>query len=392
MWIPKNLRFQRAVFWFVVFSAAGVTGFLVFMFSGVYNVAASVTHFDVTNRIIKVVLRRSVQTHSDAADIPELADEGMVRLGANHYRTGCAACHGSPAEAGSAVTARMYPAPPSLVHAREDWSTEDLHWIVRNGLKFTGMPAWPGEGRDDEVWPLVAFLEALPDMSASEYMALTDADGAKEGQVAADVGLEFGSDAPAAGSPEAIIATCASCHGDGGNAPVHGLVPAIGGQKEPYLRRSLEEYRANVRQSGIMEPVAHDLDDTTIRALAAYFADNAAVPFSGPEVPFDGDPVRGRAIALRGVPDERVAPCGSCHGAGRSEQFPRISGLSATYILTQLQLFHAGVRAASPYAEVMSTVAGHMDEQMMKDAAAFYASLPAGSEQPVRAATSQVRP
>ena len=79
MWIPKNLRFQRALFWFVVFAAAGVGGFLVFMFSGIYNVAASVQHFDVTNHVIKIVLRRSIQTHSGVDSVPALDDPGLVR-------------------------------------------------------------------------------------------------------------------------------------------------------------------------------------------------------------------------------------------------------------------------------------------------------------------------
>lgn len=390
MWIPKNLRFRRALFWFVIFAAAGVGGFLVFMFSGIYNVAASVQHFDVTNHVIKIVLRRSIQTHSGVDSVPALDDPGLVRLGANHYRIGCAPCHGSPASPGSAVVARMYPAPPPLTHARDDWSSEDLHWIVRNGLKFTGMPAWPGAGRSTEVWPLVAFIEALPDMSPSEYGALIaspDTRGA--------AGLDLGSGDGTKHSLAAAAARCAACHGAGGAEPVDGLVPALAGQKADYLARALTEYRDDVRQSGIMEPVAHDLDDAAIRALAQHYADagrtgnGSATGRAAPAAM--GNAERGRRIVDVGLPQARVAPCGSCHGASRSSQFPRIDGLSFAYIVTQLELFRTGVRAASPYAAIMANVAGHLDETMMKDVAAYLAARPPEPRQPAPARPEAAR-
>ena len=382
MWIPNNLRFQRALFWFVVFAAAGLTGFLVFMFSGIYNVAASVQHFDVTNRIIKIVLRRSIQTHSGGDAVPALDDPGLVRLGANHYRIGCAPCHGSPAAEGSAVVARMYPAPPPLTHAREDWSSEDLHWIVRNGLKFTGMPAWPGAGRSEEVWPLVAFIEALPAMDGAEYDALLASPQA--GNAAERAGLDFGAQAAARRPLATVTARCEACHGSGGAEPVAGLVPALAGQKAAYLARALKEYRDDVRQSGMMEPVAHDLDDATIRALALHYAASASPPAPAgavrPGTPV-GDVDRGGRIVRLGLPEARVAPCSACHGANRSDQFPRIGGLSSAYIVTQLELFRDGVRSASPHAEIMANVASHLDDAMMEDVAAYLAALPANPPQ-----------
>ena len=391
MWIPKDLRFQRALFWFVVFAAAGVTGFLVFMFSGIYNVAASVQHFDVTNRIIKIVLWRSIQTHSGVDDVPALDDPGLVRLGANHYRIGCAPCHGSPAAAGSAVVQRMYPAPPPLTHARDDWSPEYLHWIVANGLKFTGMPAWPGAGRSVEVWPLVAFLEALPEMSPTEYDALLASPASRSA-----AGLDLGGE-DAAGRPlTAVTAGCDACHGAGGADPVDGLVPALAGQKAEYLERALTEYRDDVRQSGFMEPVAHDLDDATIRALALHYAGiDAARGRAGeavPEAPAAvGNAERGARIVRFGLPEDRVAPCGSCHGANRSNQFPLIDGLSSAYVVTQLELFREGVRDASPYAAIMANVASHLDDTMMKDVAAYLAALPATTQRPAPALPGAAR-
>ena len=53
----------------------------------------------------------------------------------------------------------MLPVPPDLGAAVPTWQPNELFWIVKNGLKYTGMPGWAAQGRDDEVWAVVAFLQ-----------------------------------------------------------------------------------------------------------------------------------------------------------------------------------------------------------------------------------------
>jgi hypothetical protein len=52
------------------------------------------------------------------------------------------------------------------------WSDPQLFWIVKHGMKFTPMPAWPVQDRDDEVRRMAAFARRLPDMSPAEYRTL----------------------------------------------------------------------------------------------------------------------------------------------------------------------------------------------------------------------------
>ena len=374
MWIPKHLRARRAAFWLIVFAAVGFFGLAVFVLSGAYNIAASVKHFAISEYIIKIVLRRSVATHSDDPAIPDLTDQGLIRLGANHFEGGCAPCHGSPLKDGSAAVDRMYPAPPPLDRIRYDWDTAELFWIVQHGFKFTGMPAWPGEGRDDEVWPLVAFLEHLPETSPQEYAAMTGASG---DTFAPTHGFDFG--VHFENSPAGLLRYCAACHGEAGARPIDGLVPALAGQNAAYLRRSLEEYRGNMRQSGMMETVAAELDTRTIEELADHYARAERPEWTGERSPDESSIERGRMIALVGIPEEGVAPCAACHSGEKSDQFPRLAGLSATYLEIQLKLFHDGVRAQSPYAKIMYNVARHMDPAHIKDVAAYLASLEPGA-------------
>ena len=72
-------------------------------------------------------------------------------------------------------TAReMLPPPPDLSKAAPQWKERELFWIVKNGLKYTGMPAWPSRQRDDEVWAVVAFLRRLPDLDRAVREKIRD--------------------------------------------------------------------------------------------------------------------------------------------------------------------------------------------------------------------------
>ena len=66
----------------------------------------------------------------------------------------------------------MVPAPPVLADVVDDWNSRELFWIVKHGIKYTAMPAWSTQRRDDEVWAMVAFLQQLPRMEAPHYREL----------------------------------------------------------------------------------------------------------------------------------------------------------------------------------------------------------------------------
>ena len=125
--------------------------------------------------------------HAAGGQDPELAgrgaagvldDPGQVALGAVHYADGCAPCHGAPGEPRSPLMLAMTPPPPWLPRVIPTWDTEALFWIVRHGVKYSGMPAWPAQARADEVWAVVAFLRALPDLDAATYRRLVVGPGA----------------------------------------------------------------------------------------------------------------------------------------------------------------------------------------------------------------------
>ncbi|MGK9235096.1 c-type cytochrome [Inquilinus limosus] len=355
---PATTRRRALALGALIAAAGAVVLAAIIVLSGVYNVAASVPHFHVTDRLLKLVLWRSVDTHSAGIEAPDLDDAGLVRLGARHFAAGCEPCHAGPGIRQDPVAAAMYPAAPALGGLVADWETRELFWIVRHGLKFTGMPQWPGDGRDDEVWPVVAFLRRLPGLSPGDYADLAGLDeaGTPSG---------FMADRPGA-------AGCALCHGDAVRAPVADPAPALQGQSKAYLLRALEEYAGNARQSGMMEAVAAALSPRERERLAGEFA---AMPPRAGDARQDPERVaRGAAIASGGVAERNVPPCLACHAGRRSPQFPRLEGLSAGYIGTQLRLFRDGVRGGTPYGAIMAPIAKRLTDRDIEDAAAFFAS------------------
>jgi len=335
-----------------------------FILSGIYNVAASREHFDITNAVIRLTLTRSVAMRSMGVEAPDLSDERLARLGARHFALGCSPCHASPARSQNPIVAEMYPAPPSLTHVAKEWETEELFWIVKHGLKFTGMPSWPALEREDEVWALVAFLERLSEADAEDYAAMAGIGGERRGAA-----FFFGSNA----AMDELTGMCANCHGDARSPPVHPLAPPLAGQKEAYLRRALDEYADRRRPSGIMEPVAAALGPSDIERLAQHYAEApAAAPLRDG---LDGKAAaRGEVIAREGVREDDIPACLACHDAGSSGEFPRLDGLSAGYIATQLSLFREGNRAHSTYSAIMAPIARRLSEEQIADVASYFAS------------------
>ena len=155
-------------------TAVAVAGFL-FAWSGLFNIGASTGHWAITAWFLHFAMRNSVETHAMGIEAPALDDPALVLKGAGHYAHGCAPCHGTPGRAANPVVREMTPQPPHLVGQIEHWAPEELFWIVKHGVKFTAMPAWPARDRDDEVWAMTAFLLRLRELSPAEYHVLREA-------------------------------------------------------------------------------------------------------------------------------------------------------------------------------------------------------------------------
>jgi cytochrome c553 len=340
-------------------------GGLLFAWSGLYNIGASTGHWAITRAFLELALHSSVRTHSIGVDSPPLDEPGLIQLGAAHFAGGCAPCHGAPGEQRNAVITSMVPEPPPLSEAVGKWETEELYWIVRNGIKYTGMPAWASQHRSDEVWSVVAFLLRLPEISAEEYRALAGFGSSEDSEVPGEERATL----------SRALLSCARCHGDADSPPASRYVPRLAGQSAPYLEAALYDYAAGSRFSGIMEPVASELDGESAARLAAYYAElsptrsQASVAISAERIG------RGHRIAETGLPKERVPPCLACHGPNANAVFPRLAGQPAPVLETQLQLWNRDDRGRSTTSAIMRPIARRLTEEQIQDVAAYFESL-----------------
>jgi cytochrome c553 len=353
---------------------AALAGFLVAA-SGVIPIKASSGHFAVTEWFLQFSKRRSVATHTLGMELEGLDDPSLVLKGAGHYETGCRPCHGSPELPHPRVARAMLPAPPYLPDEVGEWDPEELFYIVKHGIKFTGMPAWPAQTRDDEVRAVVAFLLASRDLDAAGYRRLVFGDAASSRAVAPLPDLEAG-----APPPRAVLATCARCHGEAGTGRGLGAFPKLAGQHETYLFNSLRAYARDERHSGVMQPIAAGLSETEMRELARYYGNLSPAPAArAARADIGGSAQRGRELAESGAPAERIPACSECHGPERRRRnaaYPILSGQYAEYLVLQLELLSARRRGGSRYVHLMHRVAPRLEPQDIRDLAAYYASLP----------------
>jgi cytochrome c553 len=324
---------------------------LLFAWSGAYNVAASKDHWFVTELLLRFGMENSVEARAPAERLPQLPDEDAVRLGAGHYQQGCSFCHGAPGVPPSPVAQRMLPAPPDLREKAPLWQDGELFWIVRHGLKYAGMPGWPSQGRDDEVWTTVAFLRRLPELDAEGYARLA-----------------LG---PTGRPTVTLLETCARCHGDQ-EPPSSLLVPTLQGQPAARLAATLRNYRDGLRDSGIMRTAAAQLSSAEIDRLAAHYA--ALTPPPRVDAVDREAVARGRSMATQGIAERGVPACLSCHGAGARADYPRLAGQPRRYLAGQLAAWREGLNDRSPTGKIMAPIARLLTAQEAEDLASYFAA------------------
>jgi len=85
-----------------------------------------------------------------------------VAEGDKLYGTECAMCHGMDARTPSETGRWMYPRAADLTSpGTQGYSDRELFWIVKNGIRFSGMPAFGKVESDEHIWSLVHYVRSL---------------------------------------------------------------------------------------------------------------------------------------------------------------------------------------------------------------------------------------
>src|SRR5262249_3072205 len=153
----------------LVVGALGVT------FLGAYNVAANVPDSPAVAWLLSTNMKRSVVSHASAITTPARLTDQQARDGARIYKETCVYCHGAPGKDPGDIGKGLNPEPPYLPDTVARWSSAQLFWIIKNGIRMTGMGSYGTVHNDDEIWSLVAFVQRLPNMTPEQYKQLAAA-------------------------------------------------------------------------------------------------------------------------------------------------------------------------------------------------------------------------
>ncbi len=105
---------------------------------------------------------------------PIPASPDNLRDARRHFADHCTVCHGNEGTGDTPIGKGLYPKPPDLrAEDTQKLSDGELFWIIENGVRFTGMPAFGGSlGSEEDSWKLVRFIRHLPQLSTDERLEM----------------------------------------------------------------------------------------------------------------------------------------------------------------------------------------------------------------------------
>ena len=193
--MPTPTAFLKS---FLIIVVATLIGGGLFVYSGSYPMGADSPHNPFTYWVLETLRERSIARAASDIQIPDkLNTSDRLLAGGADYNDMCAGCHLKPGKKESDFTIGLYPSPPNLTttadnhghkHGGSSGMDEDENsaaiqrqfWIIKHGIKASGMPAWGPTHSDERIWNMVAFLQRLPTLSEGQYQILTSRGNATE--------------------------------------------------------------------------------------------------------------------------------------------------------------------------------------------------------------------
>ncbi|MDQ2946154.1 MAG: cytochrome c [Acidobacteriota bacterium] len=132
--------------------------------------AATVKDAPLLKWMFVTVREGSIKFHARDIRAPAVADAEHLANGFKIYREDCVMCHTPVGRQPSPMALGLNPQAPTF--EENDMTVAQLFWVAKNGIRFTGMPAWGPTRSDQDLWDTVGFVMTLPKMSAADYDAL----------------------------------------------------------------------------------------------------------------------------------------------------------------------------------------------------------------------------
>jgi mono/diheme cytochrome c family protein len=124
---------------------------------------------------LEVTLARAARGMAIPADAREMKNPlpltpELMQEARRHFADHCSSCHANDGSGNTEIGRNLYPKAPDMRQQRtQSLSDGELYFIIHNGIRLSGMPAWgPASGPDNDSWSLVHFIRRLPNLSADE--------------------------------------------------------------------------------------------------------------------------------------------------------------------------------------------------------------------------------
>lgn len=143
--------------------------------SGAVDVAATADYLPGAEWFLSTLSEASIAAHAAKAVergeivVPPEAGEAELAEGARLYEAMCVACHGAPGVERGEIGQGLEPVPPELGHVGEELTPAEIYWVLENGIRHTGMPAFGPTHGDRELWAITAFVGRLGGLTPEEY-------------------------------------------------------------------------------------------------------------------------------------------------------------------------------------------------------------------------------
>jgi mono/diheme cytochrome c family protein len=170
---PIDLRRHFPSLPFVILASlliGGIAGALIF--TGLYDIGADAPHTPPVHWVVESLRDRSIAVRARGIVAPtDLSDQKRIETGAALYAGMCTGCHLAPGMERTEISQGLYPRAPELSRGLAHSSAEEF-WMIKHGVKLTGMPAWGPTHSDELIWDMVAFIRTLPTLSPAQYQAI----------------------------------------------------------------------------------------------------------------------------------------------------------------------------------------------------------------------------
>jgi mono/diheme cytochrome c family protein len=145
---------------------------LLVLMTGMVNMGADQTPGKFERTFAGLAKNRSIAVHKSSDTNPVHNDPATLASGLVLFRENCVMCHGAPSVEPAPFAKGLNPHAPSLNKGQRHDPDDETFWIIKHGMRITGMPALDTARTNDDVWKLVTFVHHLPDLTKQEQDSL----------------------------------------------------------------------------------------------------------------------------------------------------------------------------------------------------------------------------